>query len=361
MAEAHWVIGTMSGTSMDGVDAAFVRSDGERIFEHGPWLSIAYDAATRRLLKSVLGGQGDVRAATALITTQHAGAINKLIEKNNITREKVKVIGFHGQTILHRPEVRRTVQIGDGAALAAATGIAVVNDFRQADVAAGGEGAPFAPLYHGALAAGLDKPMAVLNLGGVANVTLIDADNRLLAFDTGPASALIDDLMLTRCGQARDENGDTARGGEADQARIEAWLGLDYFSLAPPKSLDREAFVGCQVDDLSLPDAAATLTEFTARSVARAGAFLTEPPGRWLVTGGGRHNGHMMDRLRAHLGVPVDPVEVVGWRGDALEAEAFGFLALRSLRGLPLSLPGTTGVAAPMPGGRLHKPNCGQR
>ena len=231
-----------------------------------------------------------------------------------------------------------------------------MNRFRHADVATGGQGAPFAPVYHQALARDVPGPLVVLNLGGVANVTFIsgNSDEMLLAFDTGPASALLDDWVRRHTGAAFDEDGRIAGSGAVDAGALATLLAHPYFDQAPPKSLDRNAFSLAAVAGLGLADGAATLAAFTVDSIARAREHLPAPPVRWLVCGGGRHNATLMAGLRGVLGVPVDPVEAVGWDGDALEAQAFGFMAVRSLRGLPLSFPGTTGVPRPMLGGEVH-------
>ncbi len=276
----------------------------------------------------------------------------------------VAVLGFHGHTILHQPEAGRTRQIGDGALLAAETGIDVVCDFRARDVAGGGQGAPLAPLYHAALAAELAKPLAVLNLGGVANLTWIGAgadesEGAVRAFDTGPGNALIDDWAARHSGRPLDLDGALARAGRTDEAALASLLEDPYFARPPPKSLDRDAFDPGPVAGLSPADGAATLTAFSAAAVARALDHLPVPPRRWLVTGGGRHNPALMAALAERLEAPVAPVEAVGWDGDALEAQAFAYLALRSLEGLALSLPGTTGVARPMPGGVVHRAPAG--
>jgi anhydro-N-acetylmuramic acid kinase len=265
----------------------------------------------------------------------------------------IRVLGFHGHTIDHRPADGVTRQIGDGALLAAETGIDVVADFRAADVAAGGEGAPFAPLYHAALCRDLAKPVCVLNVGGVANLTWIGADGVPLAFDTGPGNALLDDWVRRHTGAAMDTDGALAASGTAVPAAVAAYLDDPYFARTPPKSLDRLDFDLDPVAALSPADGAATLVAVTCAAVARAIDHLPAPPERWLVTGGGRHNPVIMAILAAMMAAPVEPVERVGWNGDALEAQAFAFLATRSLAGLPLSLPTTTGVAAPITGGRL--------
>ena len=350
----------MSGTSLDGIDAALIRSDGRNVVELGPALTEPYDDAFRARLRGVLGGQGPVEAVERDLTLRHAGVVTALLARAGIGPGEVAVIGFHGHTILHDPDRHRTWQIGDGALLAAETGIDVVADFRSRDVAEGGQGAPFAPLYHAALAARLERPLAVLNVGGVGNVTWIGpapdgGEGEVIAFDTGPGNALINDWAERHTGRPYDDGGGLARVGRVDEAVLAALLDHPYFDRPPPKSLDRDDFDAAPVAALSPADGAATLTAFTAASVAAAVKQLPAPPTRWLVTGGGRHNPVLMDALRARLGTPVEPVEAVGWDGDVLEAQAFAYLALRSLAKLPLSVPGTTGVARPITGGVTFK------
>lgn len=266
------------------------------------------------------------------------------------------MIGFHGQTVFHDPKNGLTCQLGDGARLAGRLGVAVVSDFRSADVAAGGEGAPFAPLFHAAMAKNLETPVCVLNLGGVGNVSWISNDGAVIAFDTGPASALIDDWVHEKTGASMDTDGALARKGNVDQSALDVLADNPYFDLPYPKSLDRDHFDRSPVNDLSVEDGAATLVAFTALAVSRAADLLPAPPLRWLVTGGGRHNPAIMAALRAAFLCPVEPVESVGWNGDAIEAQAFAFLAIRSRDGLPLSMPTTTGVSAPQTGGVIHHP-----
>ncbi len=356
-------LGLMSGTSMDGIDAAIIATDGEAVGESLGAITIPYPEALRRALLEIAQDAARAEADPLVdieraVTEANAAAVRQILAESRLGASDISVIGLHGQTILHRPQRRFTRQLGDGALLAGLTGIDVVAGFRLADVAAGGQGAPLAPLFHAALARDLPRPVAVLNLGGVGNVTHID-DATILAFDTGPGNALVDDWVRRHTGQPYDEAGRIARAGRVDRARLGRLLGAAYFAKAPPKSLDRNDFPIAEVDGLSLPDGAATLAAFTVASVAAARDHLPTAPLRWLVTGGGRHNGVIMDGLAAALGVPVDPVEAVGWQGDALEAQAFAFLAQRSRRGLPLSLPGTTGVPAPMPGGVLHRRAAG--
>jgi anhydro-N-acetylmuramic acid kinase len=350
-------IGLMSGTSLDGVDAALIRTDGESVVDPGPWVSIPYPDDLRAAIRALLGVTSRGKAvdeAVRSLTEHHIQVVNKLLKENTLTNSNIDIIGFHGHTITHRPEDRFTWQIGDAAMLAQALGVEVVSDFRGADVAAGGQGAPFAPLYHRALCHG-DEPVAVLNIGGVANVSWV-GDDALVAFDTGPGNALIDDWVARHDRGRFDADGLFARAGTANGAIVTRMLAAPYFQAPPPKSLDRQDFDLAALQNLTLEDGAATLTEVTVEAVAGARAHFPAPVSRWLVTGGGRHNGFLMGRLAARLGATVEPVEAVGWQGDALEAQAFGFLAVRSLRGLPLSLPATTGVPAPQIGGRLFKP-----
>ncbi len=353
-------LGLMSGTSMDGMDAAIVRTDGERVGDLGPAATSVYDTAFHlrlqgELLRAYLDNEPKAETVRDL-TLRHAEAVRRLLDDHGLATSDVDVIGFHGHTVLHRPGNQLTRQIGDGALLARATGIPVVSDFRSRDVAAGGQGAPFAPLFHAALATDLEKPLAVLNIGGIANVTWIGEDGSLIAFDTGPGNALIDDWTRRTTRRPMDEGGRLAARGQVDALVLATLLRHPYFRLPPPKSLDRSDFHRDAVKGLSPADGAATLTGLTAGAVARAVEFLPTPPRRWLVCGGGRHNASLMAALDQALEAPVDSVESVGWRGDVLEAQAFAFLAVRSLYGLPLSLPSTTGVPEPTTGGVLHRP-----
>lgn len=352
-------IGLMSGTSLDGVDAALITTDGVRVFHHGPSLTVPYDATLRARLRDILDraaslspDDADLLDAEQALTDVHTQAVQAVRAKAGDTR--VDIIGLHGQTILHAPG--RTWQIGNASRLSAATDLPVIHDFRTADVQAGGEGAPLAPLYHAALLHGHATPSAVLNIGGVANLTLMTRSGDVLACDTGPGNALLDDWMFRHTRQPCDFNGACAAKGTIDTACLSALLAHDFFRQPPPKSLDRLSFHQAleQISTLSVEDGAATLTAFTAAAIA--GTPLPEQPLHWFVCGGGRHNPTLMRMLAERVAGTVQPVETLGWDGDALEAECFGFLAVRSLRGLPLSLPATTGVPYPMPGGRL---TCG--
>ena len=357
------VLGMMSGTSLDGIDVAVLRTDGQRIFELCSAVTVPYYTAFRARLRAASGDRGASGAHLAGVvrdlTAKHAMAVQFFCAENDMTADDIDLIGFHGHTVLHRPAEGVTHQIGDGELLARLTGIPVISDFRGRDVAQGGEGAPLAPLFHAALADGLAKPVAVLNLGGVANVTWIggaidDAGDGILAFDTGPGNALINDWVSEVVNRPYDEGGALARSGRIDASVVAGLMAHPFFEKPPPKSLDRDAFDLTTVAFLEPADGAATLTAFSAAAVAKARDFLPVPPLRWLVSGGGCHNGTLMAALSDGLGAPVEPVEAVGWNGDALEAQAFAYLAARSLYGLPLSLPTTTGVAKPTTGGTLH-------
>ncbi|HZT89873.1 MAG TPA: anhydro-N-acetylmuramic acid kinase [Stellaceae bacterium] len=345
-------LGLMSGTSLDGIDVAWVDTDGREHIETGPALTVPYPMDFRERLRGVLGGVGPVAEVEAELTRLHADAVK--IFRTRHPGHDVTLVGFHGHTILHRPRERRTWQIGGGALLARLVGCDVVGDFRSADVAAGGEGAPLAPLFHRALAAPLAKPLAVLNIGGVANVTWIGrGGGDIVAFDTGPGNALIDDWVRRHTAAVADMDGALAAAGRACDAAVRRFLDLPYFARRPPKSLDRDEFRAAAALDLSPADGAATLTEMTAAAAAAARPHFPAPAREWLVCGGGRHNPALMAALARRLETLVRPVEAVGWDGDALEAQAFGYLAVRSVLQLPLSLPTTTGAPRPLPGGRL--------
>jgi len=348
-------IGLMSGTSLDGVDAAWLESDGERIGRLGPALTLPYDDALRADLRRLLEAAPTLAPDDVLLLDVQARVTARHEEAVRALATPADIVGLHGQTILHRPEQHRTWQIGDAGGLARAVGMRVAHDFRSADVAAGGEGAP---AYHAALAQGMAKPLAVLNIGGVANVTFLGAGGELLACDTGPGNGPLDDWVARHTGAAFDRDGALAGAGRADAAVLARLLADPYLVRPAPKSLDRldfaRALAASGLAALSPADGAATLVAFTAEAVARTP--LPATPRRWLVSGGGRRNPALMAALRARLGVPVDAVEAVGWDGDALEAQCFGFLAVRVVRQMPLSFPGTTGVPRPLPGGRVAEP-----
>ncbi len=355
-----YALGLMSGTSLDGIDAALIRTDGEQVFEFGPWLTVPYEASLSQALRTLTDGKSsDVSKVETALTEAHAAAAQLLMAEAGYGAEKVRVVGFHGHTIWHDPANGVTHQLGDGGLLARRLAIDVVNDFRSADVSAGGQGAPLVPLYHRALAqtakTALALPAAVLNLGGVANITWIGTDNALHAFDTGPGCALIDDWVRSRIGAPFDRDGALAARGKIDESALKILLSDDYFSVPPPKSLDRNTFSSAALATLSDEDGAATLVAFTAQAVALGLSLCPAGTQRLLVTGGGRHNPCLLAALAERTGIPVEPVETVGWRGDALEAEAFAYLAVRSLNGAVLSLPETTGVRQPQCGGVLYR------
>jgi len=366
-------IGLMSGTSYDGVDVALVNSDGETVGRLGPTGYRAYSDAERAVLRRAIAAAGNLckrdqrpellAEAEALLTEVHAEAVESYLEANGLSAADVTVVGFHGQTVLHQPQRHLTIQLGDGAALAKRLGIPVVYDFRAADVAAGGEGAPMVPVYHRALVRMLDRPqpVGVLNLGGVANVTFVDGED-LVAFDVGPGNALIDDFVRLRTGEPHDDDGARAAAGTVDEQSVARVLAHPYFARHPPKSLDRNEFRHWvaeegQLTKKSVDDGAATLTAITAAAVAAARSLLSRAPASWIVAGGGTRNRTLMRMLADRLApAGVEIANHVGWSADALEAQAFAYLAVRSLRGLPLTFPGTTGVTSPLTGGVLARP-----
>lgn len=357
-------IGLMSGTSMDGIDAALIDTDGEANVIPRGFLTLPYDPEFVHRLKAAAahalelhrpGPDPLIDAVAAELTGLHAIAVHRLLAATGTDAADVAHIGFHGHTVAHRPNLGPgrswTWQIGDGAVLAAATRIPVTHDFRSADVAAGGQGAPLAPGYHRARSTNLGRPLGILNLGGVGNLTWF-SDDRWGSFDTGPANALIDD-WIAQHGTARyDKGGAIAATGSVHDNVLTNMLDLPWFDLAPPKSLDRADFSNQAARGLALADGAATLTAFTAETIRLALGHVP-PLARLLVTGGGRHNPTLMHEIATRTGIPTAPVESVGWNGDALEAEAFAWMAVRSAAGQPISWPETTGVPAPMTGGRL--------
>lgn len=377
-------IGLMSGTSMDGIDIALIETDGESRVKRGPTLGVDYPPEFRERLRGALKDAaritnradrpGSLAAIERELTERHAEAVLSFIGDRMLQPFAIDVIGFHGQTVLHKdrslwlvsaanglgsPERhlgKLTVQLGDGPLLARKTGIDVVYDLRAADCAAGGEGAPLVPVYHRALVSSLpERPVAILNIGGVANVTWIGRAGELIAFDTGPGNAMIDDLMLKRTGKPHDEHGALAARGRVEEAHVTEYLKHSHFAAPAPKSLDRNAFVAELVDDLSAEDAAATLTAFTAAAVSRSRALFPEEPELWIVTGGGRKNKTLMSMIAGGVENAVVPAELVGFNGDSMEAEAWAYLAVRSLNGLPITFPGTTGVDRPLTGGDLAR------
>jgi anhydro-N-acetylmuramic acid kinase len=376
-------LGLMSGTSMDGIDVALIETDGEDVVKRGPSMTFPYSAETRqrltvglsdaRTIENRVERPGNLRALEVEITELHAAAVNAFRRKQGIGRADIDVVGFHGHTVLHRPprvsistsehgvpyevaERGMTVQLGSGMGLADLIALDVVHDMRAADVEAGGQGAPLVPVYHRALAASLpQRPLAIVNIGGVANVTVIDREGDLSAFDTGPGNALVDDWMLKRMGVAFDANGQVAAAGTVNEDVLRFYLSHTFFAALPPKSLDRSAFFSDLVDWMTTQDGAATLTAFTAGAIARAREHMHEEPALWVIAGGGRKNPTLMRMIAARVENAVVPAEAVSLAGDAMEAEAWAYLAVRSLRGLPLTFPATTGVVTPTMGGVLTR------
>ncbi len=355
-------IGMMSGTSLDGVDAALLTTDGEAALSFGPALTLPYDDAFRARLHAAIGESGAVDGTLAAdLADIHAEAAERLIRLSGCGAADIDVVGFHGQTVFHDPARGRTRQIGDAQRLADRLDIAVCYDFRSADMAAGGQGAPMVPVFHQALARQPEmpqgQPLAFVNIGGVANITFVGADGRIVAFDTGPGNAPLDDWVLRHSGVAYDRDGALALAGTVDQERLDRLLADPFLDLPGPKSLDRNAIRDGVVDGLSPADGAATLAAFTAGTIAAAVRHLPEPPAQWLICGGGRHNPAIMRALARTIAAPVAPIEAAGLDGDAIEAQAFAYLAVRVRRGLPTSLPSTTGARHPVSGGRLAIPH----
>ncbi|OMG60469.1 MULTISPECIES: anhydro-N-acetylmuramic acid kinase [Brevundimonas] len=366
------VLGFMTGTSLDAVDMAMIETDGHDILSFGPAGEMKLDGETRAIIEDAIDDAFDwerdeeepdsFEDARMAVADAHLAAALGFMAVNGVKSSALDLVGIHGQTVLHEaptPDAPgRTVQLIDAVSVAEGLGAPVAFDFRSADVAAGGQGAPLAPVYHAALVrkAGMEGPVAVLNLGGVGNITLIRADGGLEAFDTGPANGMVDLLVQSRMKKRMDEGGRLAAAGTVDPVVLDAYLAHPYFAATGPKSLDRFDFSLDPVAELSLEDAAATLTAFAAQAVALGVARCSEQPKEVVVCGGGRHNPVLLAAIRERVGVPVSTAEDKGWRGDSIEAEAFAFLAARCRMGLPISFPGTTGVAKPMTGGRIVEP-----
>ncbi len=361
-------IGLMSGTSLDGIDIAFLETDGEAQVRTGPFATRSYSDAERRLLRAALADArgltdsaqrpGILPQAEAFLTRAHGEAVQGFCQDQGLDLASIDIISFHGQTVLHHPQKQLTVQIGDGQELADVLGRPVAFDFRSADVAAGGQGAPLVPVYHRALAAGasLTGTIGFLNIGGVANATILSGPAEPLACDTGPGNALIDDFMLARTGSAFDADGALAAQGTLDEALLALWLAHPFFDQAPPKSLDRNAFDVSGLEHLSDADGAATLTAFTARATGRILRHVPERPHLWIACGGGVHNKTLLLFLENELDAEVRVSDEFGWDAGALEAQAFAYLGVRAAKGLALTFPGTTGVPGPMSGGRIVQP-----
>ncbi|THD59661.1 anhydro-N-acetylmuramic acid kinase [Phenylobacterium sp.] len=366
------VLGFMTGTSLDAVDMAVLETDGETISAFGPAGERKLSdptrdimlAATKAALAWPRGAPEPAIFAQAARAgaEEHFAAAEEFLAANGLKWSDLDLIGMHGQTVLHeRPQagrVGRTAQLGDAGFLARKAGVPVAHDFRTADVAAGGEGAPLAPIYHlaRAKASGLAPPLAVLNIGGVANVTFWSGGEDIAAFDTGPGNGMIDLMVQARGAGRFDDGGKYASVGRAHEGVLAGLLGHPYFQAPPPKSLDRFDFSLEPLEPLELEDAAATLVAFMAEAVRLGFQMMGQTPTELIVCGGGRHNPQIMRALQARLPMPVKTAEAHGWRGDSIEAEAFAYLAARTARGLPISFPKTTGVPRPMTGGRIVQP-----
>jgi anhydro-N-acetylmuramic acid kinase len=371
--ELKTAIGLMSGTSMDGIDLALVRTDGEGVVERGPAMGVAYDAAFRKQLAEALETAkhivkreerpGDLANVERELTLRHAAAVESFLNKFGILREAVDYIGFHGQTVLHRPLQALTVQIGDGGLLARETGIAVVHDMRANDIVHGGQGAPLVPAYHAALAAGLAdfarRPVMFVNIGGISNLTFIGSDGAIVAFDSGPGNTLIDQWVEAIAGIPYDAGGAIASEGGVIAELAARYLDHAFFTSDRRLSLDRNDFRPPSTDEAGLHDGARTLARVTAAAIVKSMRHLPEKPDLIIVCGGGRLNRVIMEDLATLAGGPrVEPAETFGFNGDSMEAEAWAYLAVRSARGLPLTFPGTTGVSEPVTGGFLAIPTA---
>ena len=362
MGKLRRALGLMSGTSMDGIDVALIDTDGDRELRPGPAASYAYPSEIKVKLRSALaeakglaareqrpGSLGEVERE---LTELNADAVDRFLRTNGVDKGNIDIIGYHGQTVLHDAPRRLTVQLGDGRLLADRIGVDVVFDLRAADVAAGGQGAPLVPVYHRALATQVPElPAAFLNVGGVANVTWIGREGRMLAFDTGPGNALIDDWVLAHTGATHDAGGELAAKGKCHEDLLQALLTNNYFGMPPPKSLDRNDFSSTPVEGLSLEDGAATLAAFTAAAIGKAREHMPEEPRIWVVCGGGRKNKTLMGLIASRVQNAVVPAEALGLDGDFIEAQAWAYLAVRSALQLPITFPETTGAPAPMTGG----------
>ncbi len=368
-----WAIGLMTGTVLDGnIDVALLKTDGETVESFGPFKLVPYQKSVRDLLERALtearawnfGGlePGSFRMAEDVLTRAQSNAVKAFVEEQGMKLPDIGVVGFHGQSVLHRaPSARKPIgatrQLGDGKLMNTMLNVPVVYDFRSADVAAGGQGAPLAAIYHQALLRriGAGPETAVLNLGGVANISWWDGADQLIAFDAGPANAPTNDWIKSHGLGEMDVDGKLAASGTVDEERLAELLEHRFLTAPFPKSLDRFSFTHEMAEGLSPADGAATLAAFTASAVGKALDLLPQRPTRLIVCGGGRKNPTIMAMLKSRAGVDVMQAEEVGWRGDAIEAECFAFLAVRVLRGLPISFPTTTGVPAPMTGGKIAR------
>lgn len=369
VAKIKTAIGFMSGTSMDGIDLALIKTDGIAHLEFGPTMEIAYDATfVQRLNEALVTAQsigdrldrpGDLLSLEEAITRRHADALQMYLNEKDIDPQQIDIVGFHGQTIVHRPDLGFTVQLGDGQLLADAIQIPVMWDMRANDMKNGGQGAPLAPAYHNALArtAHDAKTRAFVNIGGIANVTFTNPDHAPIAFDCGPGNALIDQWVRTNTNQPFDDGGALALAGQPDEEILAEYLVDSFFEENAPKSLDRNDFSLSPMRITDTADGAATLAEFTARAIARSRTFALAPPDEWIVSGGGRRNAAMMNALKRLLpDAHVVGADEAGFDSDAMEAQCWAYLAVRAKRGFALTYPSTTGCEEPCTGGILSLP-----
>jgi anhydro-N-acetylmuramic acid kinase len=373
MTEMKTAIGLMSGTSMDGIDVALVQTDGQDVVERGPFMGLPYEAAFRERLKQGLVSAREITDRSERpgcladlereLTLRHADAVQIFIEQNGLAADAIDAIGFHGQTVLHRPDQHLTVQIGDGALLGERTGVPIIYDMRANDMQLGGQGAPLVPAYHAALAKGLpdgDLPVCFVNIGGISNLTFIGRDGTVIAYDSGPGNTLIDQWVETHAGIPFDQGGMIASEGRVVSELADTYLAHAFFTDKVRRSLDRNDFLPPTGDQVDLADGARTLAYVAAASILKSAGHLPERPALYVICGGGRLNRILMSdiaALAAAQGAKVLAAEEAGFDGDAMEAEAWGYLAVRSMLGLPLTYPGTTGVSREVTGGVIWRPN----
>lgn len=366
--KSYFALGLMSGTSLDGIDVALIETDGQTFSKSLGATYYPYNDDFRHRLQSFLGTKAYTPALRGMekeLTLLHVEAVAAFFNAYPAYKEKVDIIGFHGQTVFHKPrhfeegffKEAQSLQIGDGALLSKKTGIPVVYNMRQNDIKHGGEGAPFVPVYHQVLTHDLPKPVAILNIGGVSNITWI-GEGSLRAYDMGPGNALLNDWVLRTTGKHYDEGGALAKHGTVIPSYVRHFLEHPFFEKKPPKSLDRQTFsIPFEIDDVSKEDGAATLTEMTIMAIKRGMDFFPEPVQHIYIAGGGVHNTYLMRRLQEALfPLSVHSISDLGHVSDFLEAEAWGFLAVRRKEGLPLTFPGTTGVELPVTGGMIVYP-----
>lgn len=348
-------LGLMSGTSMDGVDVALIKTDGLDFLEILGGFFWPYASKTREFLQRIVQGDFSQQAIVEdQVTKEHISAIKAFLREQKID-VNIDVIGFHGHTVLHQPSEKQSIQIGNTKLLIDAFGIDVVDHFRQADIQAGGQGAPLAPLYHKLITQGRDHPVAIVNIGGISNVTWVGQDaEQITAFDTGPGNVLLDEWVKKHNKGHYDKDGEAGFKGKVDLDQLQKLLDHPYYKISPPKSLDRYDFSDIDLSSLSFEDGAATLAALTAHSIEKSRHFFPQEIKSWVITGGGRHNLFLIEQLKKCSNIPVQLIDELGYNGDMIEAQAFAYLAVRSLKGMALTLPQTTGVSEPMTGGQYH-------